>query len=419
MIVKEDLVNRLKRVKETSRRLIAINETMRQEILLKLAEHLRQACPKILQENHKDLALMAKDDPRYDRLLLTEERVYTMAEDVTHVASLPSVLHKTLSEKTMSNGLVIQKISVPLGVVSIIYESRPNVTVDVFALCFKTANACVLKGGKEAMNSNQYLVSLIHQTLTQFGIDPYALYLLPSERQALHVLLNAVNLVDVCIPRGSQALINFVRMHAQIPFIETGAGIVHTYFDKSGDLQKGQLIINNAKTRRVSVCNALDTLIIHEQRLTDLRQLVGLLLEKKVELFADEASYPVLLSFYPQTLLHKASPADFGREFLSYKMSIKTVSSVQQAIDHITTYTSGHSEAIITEDEAAATYFLQQVDAAAVYVNASTAFTDGGQFGMGAEIGISTQKLHARGPMALEALTSYKWLIHGNGQLRP
>ncbi|AHE67719.1 glutamate-5-semialdehyde dehydrogenase [Legionella oakridgensis] len=417
--MKEDLVNRLKRVKETSRRLIAINETMRQEILLKLAEHLRQACPKILQENHKDLALMAKDDPRYDRLLLTEERVYTMAEDVTHVASLPSVLHKTLSEKTMSNGLVIQKISVPLGVVSIIYESRPNVTVDVFALCFKTANACVLKGGKEAMNSNQYLVSLIHQTLTQFGIDPYALYLLPSERQALHVLLNAVNLVDVCIPRGSQALINFVRMHAQIPFIETGAGIVHTYFDKSGDLQKGQLIINNAKTRRVSVCNALDTLIIHEQRLTDLRQLVGLLLEKKVELFADEASYPVLLSFYPQTLLHKASPADFGREFLSYKMSIKTVSSVQQAIDHITTYTSGHSEAIITEDEAAATYFLQQVDAAAVYVNASTAFTDGGQFGMGAEIGISTQKLHARGPMALEALTSYKWLIHGNGQLRP
>ncbi|WP_207384152.1 glutamate-5-semialdehyde dehydrogenase [Legionella nagasakiensis] len=416
--MKAELMNHLKMVKEISHLLVSIDDVTRKKVLLKLADNLRQACPNILDENRKDLALMATDDPRYDRLLLTKERVDAIAEDVEQVASLPNVLGQILSEKTMPNGLVIQRISVPLGVVSVIYESRPNVTIDVFALCFKTGNACVLKGGKEAENSNRCLVSLIQKTLTQCEINSHALYLLPPEREAMHVLLGAIDLVDVCIPRGSQSLINFVREHAKIPCIETGAGIVHTYFDKSGDLDKGRLIINNAKTRRVSVCNALDTLIIHEQRLADLNRLVDLLAENQVELFADETSYPLLASSYPQTLLHKASPTDFGHEFLSYKMSIKTVPSLEKAVAHIMTYTSGHSEAIITEDDMAAAYFLQHVDAAAVYVNASTAFTDGGQFGMGAEIGISTQKLHARGPMALEALTSYKWIIRGNGQIR-
>lgn len=361
---------------------------------------------------------MAREDPRYDRLLLSEERILAMAADVEAIAALPQPLDRMLEDKRMANGLRIQRVSVPLGVIAVIYESRPNVTIDVFALCFKTGNACVLKGGKEAQHSNAILVSLINESLRGQDVDNHSVYLLPSDRRALNVLLSARNLIDVCIPRGSQALINFVRENAKIPVIETGAGIVHTYFDVSGSVEKGRLVIDNAKTRRVSVCNALDTLIIHEKRLADLPRLVDLLAEKKVEIFADELSYEALKAFYPKPLLQKANSKDFGQEFLSYKMSIKTVSSVEEAVCHIMQYTSGHSEAIIAEDQKAMTYFLTHVDAAAVYVNASTAFTDGGQFGMGAEIGISTQKLHARGPMALAALTSYKWIILGDGHTR-
>ena len=414
----DDIINQLKVVKKAGLFLYALDEETRKKVLFNLAHILRKNYHHILDENKKDLRSLAAEDPNYDRLLLSKELVYAIADDVERVASLEQTLGQIITEKWMENGLRIQKIYVPLGSVAVIYESRPNVTIDVFAICFKTGNACILKGGVEAHHSNTFLVSLIKIALQQEGIDRNVVYLLPSERTATSTLLNATGLIDVCIPRGSQSLINFVRENAKIPVIETGAGIVHTYFDSSGNIEKGRLIIDNAKTRRVSVCNALDTLIIHEKCLVQLYQLVELLAAKNVELLTVELSFKALESSYPQTLLHKASPDDFGHEFLSYKMSIKTVSSVKEAVTHIMHYTSGHSEAIIADDETAIAYFLENVDAAVVYVNASTAFTDGGQFGLGAEIGISTQKLHARGPMSTEALMSYKWVVRGNGQIR-
>ncbi|WP_133129521.1 glutamate-5-semialdehyde dehydrogenase [Legionella yabuuchiae] len=416
--MKKEVLDRLQAVKLASQELISLNDAKRSSVLLSLAAKLRQSYDLIIKENQYDLALMAEDDPKYDRLLLTQKRIAALADDVEKIARMPFTVGKILSETTLENGLELQKVSVPLGVVAVIYESRPNVTIDVFSLCFKTGNACILKGGKEAFHSNRCLARLISDVLADHLIDLSVAYLLPPEREATHILLEAVGLVDVCIPRGSQQLINFVREHAKIPSIETGAGIVHTYFDEQGDLEKGRLIIHNAKTRRVSVCNALDTLIVHKARLTDLAKLVMMLAESQVELYADKASYSALQSDYPSSLLHHAKPRDFGQEFLSLKLSIKTVESIAEAVLHIKQYSSGHSEAIISEDEKAVGFFLQQVDAAAVYVNASTAFTDGGQFGMGAEIGISTQKLHARGPMALDALMSYKWVILGEGQIR-
>ena len=362
---------------------------------------------------------MDPSDPRYDRLLLNKERIEAIAKDVETVMNLPSPLHHILEERRLPNGLLLQRISVPLGVVAVIYESRPNVTVDVFSLCFKAGNGCVVKGGKEASHSNQALSACIHEALKKEGVSPEVFYALPSERASTSLLLNAIHLVDVCIPRGSQSLINAVRKEAKIPIIETGAGIVHTYFDKEGDFKKGQNIIFNAKTRRVSVCNALDTLIIHSARLKELSELVKPLQEKSVLLWADKRSYDVLCSHYDASYLKQATPEVFGREFLSHQLAIKTVDSLEEAVEHIQQYTSGHSEAIVTESKRAADFFINHVDAAVVYVNASTAFTDGAQFGLGAEIGISTQKLHARGPMALDALTSYQWVIHGDGQIRP
>lgn len=416
--MKKYILEQLAQIKKASRELAFLDEAKRKQVLLCLAKLLRASVPTILQENSKDLQLMDKADPKLDRLKLTEKQIDSIANDVELVAALPQHLGQVLENHMRPNGLNLQKISVPLGVVAVIYESRPNVTIDVFSLCFKSGNACVLKGGKEAFHSNSIFVSLIQQALKSNGVDLQILYLLPPERELMNVVLQARDYIDLCIPRGSQALIEFVRDHAKVPVLETGAGIVHTYFDKSADLLKGCAIINNAKTRRVSVCNALDTLIIHEQRLGDLPRLVELLQQKEVILFADRLSYQTLQSLYPATLLREAKPEDFGIEFLDYKMSIKTVSSVEEAIDHIMHFTSGHSEAIIAEDESSINYFLNRVDAAAVYVNASTAFTDGGQFGMGAEIGISTQKLHARGPMGLKELSSYKWVVYGNGQIR-
>ena len=412
------MLKQIQSVKKASYSLINLSVKERNAVLITFAANLRNACQTIISENQKDLALMPKDDPKYDRLLLTEERIHAIANDVEVVASLPFIANHIMEEIQRPNGLRIQKRSVPLGVVAVIYESRPNVTSDVFSLCFKTGNACILKGGKEAHYSNQCLVSLIQKTLEAHKVDSNVICLLPSDRKAIMTLLNAVGLVDVCIPRGSQTLINFVRENAKVPIIETGAGIVHTYFDASGDLNKGRSIIENAKTRRVSVCNALDSLVIHESCLDKLYTLVSPLSAKNVEIFADKPSYNALKLSYPPQLLHKAKLSDFGQEFLSYKMSIKTVKSIEEAVEHIMHYTSGHSEAIISEDKNSITYFLDHIDAAAVYVNTSTAFTDGGQFGMGAEIGISTQKLHARGPMSLEALTSYKWVIWGDGHIR-
>ena len=372
----------------------------------------------LLEENKKDLDRMDPHDPKYDRLKLTVARIEGIAGEINNVVGLKSPLGRVLSENTMPNGLHISKISVPLGVVGVIYEARPNVTFDVFSLCFKTGNVCILKGGSDAEYSNKAIISVIHHVLAAHGIDVNVATLLPPEREATDALLNAIGYVDVLIPRGSQQLINHVRNNSKVPVIETGAGIVHTYFDEFGDVEKGSNIVFNAKTRRVSVCNSLDCLIVHYSRLKDLPHLVKPLAEKKVELYADETAFMILKGHYPDAWLHRAKPEHFGTEFLSLKLAIKIVDGFEEALDHIATYGSKHSEAIITKDAGHAEIFLNQVDAAAVYVNASTAFTDGAQFGLGAEIGISTQKLHARGPMGLEELCSYKWIVKGDGQVR-
>ncbi|WP_461452076.1 glutamate-5-semialdehyde dehydrogenase [Mucilaginibacter sp.] len=373
---------------------------------------------RILAENQKDLDRMNPSDPKYDRLKLTAERIQAIANDIMDVARLDSPLGKVLMEDTRPNGLNLKKVRVPLGVVGVIYEARPNVTFDVFALCFKTGNVAILKGGSDADYSNRAIISVIHEVLLKHNIDVNAATLLPAEREATEALLNAREYVDVLIPRGSQGLINFVRNNSKVPVIETGAGIVHIFFDEFADLDKGIGIIFNSKTRRVSVCNALDCLLIHKSRLGDLEKITSRLLDKDVELFVDEESFKVIENHYPVHLLHKAEPEHFGTEFLAMKMAIKTVTNLEEALDHIAQYSSKHSEAIISENANNIERFLNEVDAAAVYANASTAFTDGAQFGLGAEIGISTQKLHARGPMGLEELTSYKWIVNGNGQTR-
>ncbi|NTU52754.1 MAG: glutamate-5-semialdehyde dehydrogenase [Chlorobiaceae bacterium] len=415
----EAIVKHLKAVQSASRAIVTLEEESINGVLFDLADRIPAAAGSILEANRKDLERMEPDDPRYDRLLLNESRLKSIASDIRNVAALPSPLDRVLEERTLSNGLQLKKVSVPLGVIGIIYESRPNVTFDVFALCLKSGNATVLKGGSDAASSNIAIVELIRTVISERGLDPDMIFLLPAEREAAHIMLNAVGYIDVIIPRGSQQLIDFARKHSTVPVIETGAGIVHTYFDESGDLFIGRDIIFNAKTRRPSVCNALDTLIIHQSRIDDLPVLVDELEEKMVLIFADEPAYYKLLGRYPDELLQMASPEHFGTEFLSLKMSIKTVASLEEALDHIAHYSSKHSEAIIASDQSAIDSFLKRVDAAAVYANTSTAFTDGAQFGLGAEIGISTQKLHARGPMALKELCSYKWLITGQGQVRP
>lgn len=388
------------------------------EILLMVAGAAIANTGFILQENAKDLALLKETDPNYDRLLLTSQRIEGIATDIKTVASLPCPLGKVLLKNSRPNGMLISKVTVPFGVVGVIYEARPNVTFDVFALCLKSGNASVLKGGSEAIYSNKAIVQIITGILEQKGIDKNVLTLLPSGREETFQLLNAHDYVDLIIPRGSRNLIDYVRENASIPIIETGAGICHTYFDETGDREKGQSIIFNAKTRRVSVCNALDCLIIHKDRLKDLDYLLTLCPGKNVVVYADEKAFKVLKGKYPGELLQKATEKSFGTEFLSYKMAVKTVESFDEALFHINKYGSKHSEAIISENKERIDLFYNQVDASSVYSNASTAFTDGTEFGLGAEIGISTQKLHARGPMALEALTTYKWIIEGNGQVR-
>jgi glutamate-5-semialdehyde dehydrogenase len=407
-----------KKAQIASRTLTSLAKEKINAVLLDLAAALVSKADEIISTNAKDLAKMPTEDPKYDRLKLTLERIEAIASDIINVAGLVSPLGETLLDRTLENKLNIKKVRVPLGVVGVIYEARPNVTVDVFSLCFKTGNVAVLKGGSDAEFSNIALAEIIHQVLQNHQINIDVLTLLPAERAATEALLNATGFVDVLIPRGSQSLINFVRANSKIPVIETGAGIVHTYFDESGDLEKGKAIILNAKTRRVSVCNALDCVLIHQKRIANLPELLSPLAAKEVELFADEKSYEVLSATYPTHLLHKALPEHFGTEFLALKLAIKVVEDLHEALDHISTYSSKHSEAIIAEDANNITDFLNQVDAAAVYANTSTAFTDGAQFGLGAEIGISTQKLHARGPMGLAELTSYKWIVQGDGQIR-
>ena len=387
-------------------------------MLMLLADEAEMQTPFILSENEKDLALMQVSDPRYDRLKLTPERIKNIASDIRNVASLPSPSGKIISEYVKPNGLVIKKITVPFGVIGVIYEARPNVTFDVFSLCVKSGNAAILKGGSDAINSNTAIVEVIKKVLNQSGISEHIVSLLPPGREETLHLLKAREYVDLLIPRGSRELINYVRENASVPVIETGAGICHSYFDEFGDVVKGRAIINNAKTRRVSVCNALDCLIIHEARLNDLPLLVELCASAEVIIYADEKAYASLQGKYPGELLCRATSESFGTEFLSYKMAVKSVSSFSGALDHIAKFGSKHSESIISENESRLEEFCRQVDASAVFANTSTAFTDGAEFGLGAEIGISTQKLHARGPMSLEALTTYKWVIKGNGQIR-
>ena len=394
------------------------NDTINQ-ILLAVADKAIAETESILEANAKDLSRMDKNNPMYDRLKLTKERIEGIAGDTRNVAKLPSPLGKVLKHTTLPNGLDLKRISVPFGVIGIVYEARPNVTFDVFALCLKAGSACILKGGKDADDSNRAIVCIIKSVLKDFGINENAITLLPATHEATGELLHANGYVDLVIPRGSKRLIDFVRQEASVPVIETGAGVCHAYFDKDANTEKGARIINNAKTRRVSVCNALDCTLIHEERLADLPTICAPLKNSNVLIYADEASSAALTGSYPAELLKPACEESFGTEFQSYTMTLKTVTSADEAIQHIRRFGSGHSECIITENRTTADKFLAQVDAACVYHNAPTAFTDGAQFGLGAEIGISTQKLHARGPMALEEITTYKWIIEGDGQTRP
>ena len=386
-------------MKRASKSLALISDEQRGEILNAVADAIIYNKERILAANAKDLTKMAKENPLYDRLQLTGKRLDDIAADMRNVAALPSPLGHVTKQKTLPNGLRLCRVSVPFGVIGMIYEARPNVTYDVFSLCFKSGNACVLKGGKDADESNREGVALIHEVLERFGICPDVVTLLPATHEATAAMLGAVGYIDLCIPRGGRKLIDFVRDTARVPVIETGAGVVHIYFDKEGDLKKGRAIINNAKTRRVSVCNALDTLLVHKDRVCDLDELLAPMKGRVEFFFNDESRYDT--------------------EFMDYKMNVVTVNSLDEALDHIDRHGSGHSEAIVTENADSAHRFQQHVDAACVYWNAPTSFTDGAQFGLGAEIGISTQKLGPRGPMALEEITTYKWLIEGEGQTRP
>ena len=405
------------RVKRASKSLALLSDEQRNDILNAVADAIISQKERILEANAQDLTKMSKENPLYDRLQLTDSRLEGIANDMRNVATLPTPLGHITKQKTLPNGLRLCRVSVPFGVIGMIYEARPNVTFDVFSLCFKSGNACVLKGGKDADCSNREEVALIHEILEKYDVCPDVVALLPATHEATGEMLNAVGYVDLCIPRGGRKLIDFVRNTARIPVIETGAGVVNTYFDKDGDLEMGKAIINNAKTRRVSVCNALDCLLVHQDRLVDLVELVKPMAEKNVIIFADTQAYAALSGKYPY--LQPATEESFGTEFMDYKLAIKTVASLEEALDHIDENGSGHSEAIITMNEQAARKFQSHVDAACVYWNAPTSFTDGAQFGLGAEIGISTQKLGPRGPMALEEICTYKWLIEGEGQIRP
>ncbi len=405
------------KAKQASRGLALLTDQQRSDVLLAVADAIVANQDRILAANADDLAKMDCQNPLYDRLQLTEKRLADIAADMRNVAALPTPLGHVTKQKTLPNGLRLCRVSVPFGVIGMIYEARPNVTYDVFSLCFKSGNACVLKGGRDAVASNEEGVAIIHEVLRRQGVSPDVVQLLPATHEATAEMLTAVGYIDLCIPRGGRRLIDFVRDNARVPVIETGAGVVNTYFDKDGDLEMGKAIILNAKTRRVSVCNALDCLLVHLDRLDDLDRLVEPMAEKHVIIYADEPAYAALDGHYPY--LEHATDESFGTEFMDYKLAVKTVGSLDEALAHIDRYGSGHSEAIITRDEVAARKFQAHVDAACVYWNAPTSFTDGAQFGLGAEIGISTQKLGPRGPMALEEITTYKWLIEGEGQTRP
>jgi glutamate-5-semialdehyde dehydrogenase len=389
----------LENTSKAKRSISRLANAQKKLLLEKLAHQIKANTTAIIHENQKDLERMDDADPKKDRLLFNENRIQNLAESVLDVSLLADPTNQLLSEKTLPNGLFIQKKTVPLGVVGIIYESRPNVTIDVAALCIRSGNVCVLRGGTDAAFTNVFLVSLIRQVLQDFGLDQNIVQLLPTDRKFIMEMLTAVKYIDVIIPRGSQQLIEYVR-------------------DKTADLDKAAAIVVNAKVSRPSVCNSLDTILVDEAVAEKLLLKTASELQKyHVEVFADERAYSILKnSNYPY--LQQAKPADFGREFLDFKCSVKVVSGYEEAVEHIAQFSSKHSEAIISQDQNLCESFLNDVDAAAVYANASTRFTDGGEFGLGAEIGISTQKLHARGPFALEKLVTEKWIVRGDGQVR-
>lgn len=414
----ESIIPLLEKAQLATRSIKSLPDAGKQAILRALAEQLMVQAGEIIAENKKDLDRMADTDPKKDRLLLNTERIKSLSDSLQDIALLPDPSNQLLSEKKLENGLLVRKQTVPLGVVGVIYESRPNVTVDVAALCIRSGNACVLRGGSDALYTNTILVRIICEALQASGTDPEAVQLLPVDRSHIAELLTAVKYVDILIPRGSQQLIDYVRENARVPVIETGAGVCHTYVESTADLAMAGRIVTNAKVSRPSVCNALDTVLVDRAVAKDFLPLLSpSLAAYNVEIFADETAFPILQAAgYPH--LAKAAPEDFGREFLDFKCSVKVVEDAEEALDHIRRFSSKHSEAIITNNTSLTERFLNEVDAAAVYVNASTRFTDGGVFGLGAEIGISTQKLHARGPFALEKLVTEKWVVYGNGQVR-
>lgn len=412
----EEIKNILEKAREASRLVNLLSAKKINQVLCRIADAAVENTDKILKANAEDLARMDKNDPKYDRLLLTRERIAAISEDMRKVAGLPSPLGKVLAEWTQPNGMKISKVSVPFGVVGVIYEARPNVTFDVLSLCLKSGSAVIMKGGTDAYNSNTAITEVIHSVLREEGVSEAVATLFPPSHEATAELLNAVGYVDLIIPRGGRGLINFVRDNSRVPVIETGAGICHAYFHSSGDLTKGAAIVNNAKTRRVSVCNALDCLLIDRDRLADLPALVAPMAEKNVIIYADEDAFNALHGNYPH--VEHATEDNWGTEYMDYKMSVKTVAGIDEALAHIATHSSKHSECIVAECADAQARFGKEVDAACVYANVPTSFTDGGQFGFGAEIGISTQKLHARGPMGLPEITTYKYIITGDGQIR-
>jgi glutamate-5-semialdehyde dehydrogenase len=412
------ILAQFQRTRAASSSLAIATGEARNAVLGTLAELILANSEAILRENQQDLDQIASDHPMRDRLLLTTDRLNALAESVLSVRQLPDPSGQILSKKTLPNGLELSKITVPLGVVGVIFESRPNVTIDVAALCIRSGNAVVLRGGTDAFRTNAVFVQLIHQALLTHEFSSDLVYLMPIDRAHVTTLLTAVNYIDVIIPRGSQALIQRVRQESLVPTIETGAGVCHTYVAASADVSMAVNIVVNAKVSRPSVCNSLDTVIVHESIATDfLCQMAEPLQAYSVRIYADKTAYAALKKVhYP--FLFQASETDFGREFLDFACSIKVVRDLPEAMAHIATYSSRHSEAIVSSDAREANYFLAAVDAAAVYWNASTRFTDGGEFGLGAEIGISTQKLHARGPFALEKLVTEKWIGIGQGQIR-
>lgn len=412
-------ITSFEKAREAAGAVAAMSDESRSKILCAVADAIDSDIDCLMAANAEDLARMDENNPLYDRLMLTPERLHGIASDMRRVAGLPCPVGDEIENRSLDNGLKLRRVRVPFGVIGVIYEARPNVTFDVFAICFKSANACVLKGGKDADSSNRAAVALIHRVLGGHGVDANAVTLMPSTHEATADMLNAVGYIDVCIPRGGRRLIDFVRDIARIPVIETGAGVVHVYVHSDANIDIAVPVVANAKTRRVSVCNALDTLLIDKSRLSDLPAIVAPLASRNVRLYVDNRAFSALNGNYPGELLEHADDSTWDTEWMDYKMGVRTVDGLDDAIAHVARHGSGHSEAIVTDDAEAARQWQSRVDAACVYVNAPTSFTDGGQFGLGAEIGISTQKLGPRGPMGLSEMTTYRWLINGYGQTRP